>query len=82
MRNAEARVTLGVTAAREGDLEQAVIHGERALQGERQSVPYLIMTSRELAAVMRQRYNNEPTAQDYLMHLRDLGREKSGLLPS
>jgi tetratricopeptide (TPR) repeat protein len=33
MRNAEARVTLGVAAAREGDLEQALIHGERALHG-------------------------------------------------
>jgi Tfp pilus assembly protein PilF len=66
MRNAEARVTLGVTAAREGDLEQALIHGERALQGDRQSVPSLIMTSRELAAVMRQRYSREPAAQDYL----------------
>lgn len=82
MRNAEARVTLGVTAAREGDLEQALIHGERALQGERQSVPSLIMTSRELAAVMRQRYNTEPAAQDYLNHLQDLGREKPGFLPS
>ncbi|MER6652513.1 hypothetical protein ABT248_18500 [Streptomyces sp. NPDC000971] len=82
MRNAEARVTLGVAAAREGDLEQALIHGERALQGDRQSVPSLIMTSRELAAVMRQRYNTEPTAQDYLNHLQDLGREKPGFLPS
>ncbi|WP_369041832.1 XRE family transcriptional regulator [Streptomyces sp. Midd1] len=82
MRNAEARVTLGVTAAREGDLEQAVIHGERALQGERQSVPSLIMTSRELAAVMRQRYSTEPTAQDYLNRLQDLGRHKPGFLPS
>ncbi|MFD8619387.1 XRE family transcriptional regulator [Streptomyces sp. NPDC059513] len=82
MRNAEARVTLGVAAAREGDLEQALIHGERALQGDRQSVPSLIMTSRELAAVMRQRYSTEPTAQDYLNQLQDLGREKPGFLPS
>ncbi|MDT3395758.1 XRE family transcriptional regulator [Streptomyces sp. B1866] len=82
MRNAEARVTLGVTAAREGDLEQALIHGERALQGERQSVPSLIMTSRELAAVIRQRYSTEPAAQDYLSHLQELGREKPGFLPS
>ncbi|GAA2921198.1 MULTISPECIES: hypothetical protein [Streptomyces] len=82
MRNAEARVTLGVTAAREGDLEQAVIHGERALQGERQSVRSLIMTSRELAAVMKQRYSTEPAAQDYLNHLQELGREKPGFLPS
>ncbi|UUU44152.1 hypothetical protein [Streptomyces sp. NBC_00162] len=39
MRNAEARVTLEVTAAREGDSEQALVMGERALEGERQSVP-------------------------------------------
>ncbi|MEU1120803.1 MULTISPECIES: XRE family transcriptional regulator [unclassified Streptomyces] len=81
MRNAEARVTLGVTAARDGDLEQALIMGERALQGERQSVPSLIMTSRELAAEMRRRYASEPDAQDYLAHLRDLGHEKPGFLP-
>ncbi|QKV92294.1 XRE family transcriptional regulator [Streptomyces sp. NA02950] len=82
MRNAEARVTLGVTAAREGDLEQALIHGERALQGERQSVPSLIMTSRELAAVVKKRYATEPAAQEYLSHLRDLGQAKPGFLPS
>ncbi|MEV8211016.1 XRE family transcriptional regulator [Streptomyces sp. NPDC079189] len=82
MRNAEARVTLGVTAARSGDLEQALIHGERALQGPRQSVPSLIMTSRELAAVVRQRYSAEPAAQEYLAHLHDLGQAKPGFLPS
>ena len=31
MRIAEARITLGVVAARQGDLELAVHHGERAL---------------------------------------------------
>ncbi|MGW2784244.1 XRE family transcriptional regulator [Streptomyces populi] len=81
MRNSEARVTLGVTAAREGDLEQALIMGERALEGERQSVPSLIMTSRELAAEMRQRYATEPAAQNYLAHLRDLGQSVPGFLP-
>lgn len=40
MRNSEARVTLGVAAARDGDLEQALVYGERAQQGERQSVPF------------------------------------------
>ncbi|MFI1966780.1 XRE family transcriptional regulator [Streptomyces pathocidini] len=82
MRNAEARVTLGVTAAREGDLDQALIHGERALQGDRQSVPSLIMTSRELAAEVKKRYSTDPAAQDYLAHLRDLGQAKPGFLPS
>lgn len=81
MRNSEARVTLGVTAARAGDLEQALIMGERALEGDRQSVPSLIMTSRELAAEMRRRYADEPAAQDYLAHLRDLGNAKPGFLP-
>ena len=43
--------------------------GERALQGDRQSVPSLIMTSRELAAVDARRYSTEPAAQDYLSRL-------------
>ena len=81
MRNAEARVTLGVAAAREGDVEQAVVYGERALAGVRQSVPSLIMTSRKLAAVLRNNFADAPAAQDYLAHLRDLGREKPGFLP-
>ncbi|WP_051926743.1 hypothetical protein [Streptomyces durhamensis] len=81
MRNAEARVTLGVTAAREGDLEQALIMGERALEGDRQSVPSLIMTSRELAADMRRRYSSEPAAQDYLARLLSLAQEKPGFIP-
>ncbi|MEV4453161.1 XRE family transcriptional regulator [Streptomyces mirabilis] len=81
MRNAEARVTLGVTAAREGDLEEALIMGARALEGDRQSVPSLIMTSRELAAEMKRRYASEPSAQDYLARLQALGQEKPGFLP-
>jgi hypothetical protein len=81
MRNAEARVTLGVTAARGGDLEQALIMGERALEGDRQSVPSLIMTSRELAAEMRRRYNSEPAAQDYLARLSSLSEQKPGFMP-
>ncbi|MFD0229062.1 XRE family transcriptional regulator [Streptomyces hirsutus] len=81
MRNAEARVTLGVTAAREGDLEEALTMGARALAGDRQSVPSLIMTSRELAAEMKRRYSSEPAAQDYLARLHSLGQEKPGFLP-
>lgn len=78
MRNAEARVTLGVVAAREGDLEQALTLGEQALAGERRSLPSLLMTSRELAAEVRRRYSDDADAQDYLAHLRDLG---GGQLP-
>jgi hypothetical protein len=39
MRIAEAEITLGVVAAREGDLDEAVVHGRRALAGSRQSIP-------------------------------------------
>ncbi|WP_328861289.1 XRE family transcriptional regulator [Streptomyces sp. NBC_00306] len=81
MRNAEARVTLGVTAAREGDLEQALTMGARALEGDRQSVPSLIMTSRELAAEMKRRYGAEPAARNYLERLNALGHQKPGFLP-
>jgi hypothetical protein len=39
MRMAEARLTLGVAAARSGDLEQAVSAGIEALNGSRRSLP-------------------------------------------
>jgi hypothetical protein len=74
MRNAEARITLGVVAAREGDLESALTYGQRALSGDRQSIPSLLMVSRDLGAVLRDRYGSEPAAIEYvdrLKHLRD-----------
>jgi hypothetical protein len=55
--------------------------GERALEGDRKSVPSLIMTSRELAAEVRRRYATEPAAQDYLNRLHSLAQEKPGFLP-
>ena len=72
MRLAEARVTLGVVAARNGDVAQAVEHGERALGSERKSLPSLLMTSRELTKVLAERYPAEPSTQQYLDHLRVL----------
>ena len=39
MRNTEARLTLGVVAARQGDLEQALAHGHEALAINRRSRP-------------------------------------------
>ena len=70
MRLAEARVTLGVVAARSGDVDSAVSQGERALSGERKSLPSLLMTSRELTRVLTEHYPSEPSTQDYLDHLR------------
>ncbi|MEU8341706.1 XRE family transcriptional regulator [Actinomadura meyerae] len=77
MRNAEARLTLGLVAARDGDPSRAVHFGERALQGERRSLPSLLMVSRELGAAVRDRYGTEPGAAEYLDRLRRL-REDVG----
>ncbi|NVI91384.1 XRE family transcriptional regulator [Actinomadura sp. BRA 177] len=77
MRNAEARLTLGLVAARVGDLDRAVHFGERALQGERRSLPSLLMVSRELGAALKEQYGTEPSAAEYLDHLRQL-REAVG----
>ena len=72
MRNAEARVTLGVIAARQGDLEQALDYGQRALAGPRLSVPSLLMVSSELGTVLGERYSSDAGAADYLEQLRHL----------
>ena len=69
MRLAEARVTLGVVAARQGDIEQAVHHGEQALTGPRKSLPSLLMVSRDLTRVLRERYPSERATQTYLREL-------------
>ncbi|SMD19986.1 hypothetical protein [Lentzea albidocapillata] len=72
MRIAEARVTLGVAAAREGDLGSAVAFGRRALAGDRKSLPSLKMVSRDLAVVLDNRFGNEPVAQSYLDEFRSI----------
>ena len=70
MRTAEARVTLGVIAAREDDIEQAVHQGEQAQSGPRQSLPTLAMVSRDLARILKERYPGEQAAESYLSHVR------------
>lgn len=69
MRLAEARMTLGVVRAREGDLQAAVGQGIRALNGERRSLPSLLMVSRDLTKVLNERYSAETETQDYLDQL-------------
>ncbi|MDH6498594.1 XRE family transcriptional regulator [Streptomyces sp. SAI-149] len=76
MRMAEARVTLGVVAARRGDLEQAVDYGEWALKGDRQSLPSLLLVSRELASIVDRDFSGEAASQGYLEHLNSLSRAK------
>jgi hypothetical protein len=61
-----------VVAAREGDLESALTYGERALSGDRRSLPSLLMVSRELGTIVQDRYSSDPEATEYLDHLRQL----------
>lgn len=52
MRASEAQLTLGVIAAREGEIEQATALGIQALETGRQSRPSLLMVGAELEAEM------------------------------
>jgi hypothetical protein len=63
----EARITLGVVAAGQGDLEHAVSYGEWALKGDRQSLPPLLMVSREPAAIVNRDFADEATGREYLV---------------
>ncbi|WP_404870963.1 tetratricopeptide repeat protein (plasmid) [Kitasatospora griseola] len=72
MRIAEARVTLGVVAARDGDLDTALAFGERALQGDRRSLPSLAMVSADLGQVLHSRFGHAPEAVEFVQHLREL----------
>ena len=74
MRLAEARITLGVVAARQGDIEEAVHHGEQALNGRRKSLPSLLMVSRDLTRVLRERYPSERATQTYLRELQAISQ--------
>ncbi|MFE4778031.1 XRE family transcriptional regulator [Streptomyces sp. NPDC056713] len=72
MRIAEARITLAVAAARGGDLDSALSYGERALGGDRQSLPSLTMVASDLGQVLTTAYAKSPDASDFLAHLRTL----------
>lgn len=72
MRVAEARVTLGVIAARSGDLDQAVAYGRQALTGDRKSLPSLLLCARELTELLRARYPDESQTAAYLDEVRTL----------
>ncbi|PJN24720.1 hypothetical protein CG717_31985 [Streptomyces sp. CB02613] len=72
MRIAEARVTLGVVAAREGDLDTALAYGEQALAGERKSLPSLAMVASDLGRALQEGYGNSSDAQEFVAHLREL----------
>jgi tetratricopeptide (TPR) repeat protein len=81
MRLAEARFTLGVAAAREGDPEGAVRYGQQALSSPRRSLPSLLMVSRDLTKVLNERYPDEPATATYLDQIRSLTDHPSSAAP-
>jgi transcriptional regulator with XRE-family HTH domain len=72
MRVAEAQITIGVAAARAGELEQAISHGMQALSGERKSLPTLALVSGDLAQVLNSLYKGEPDVDAYTNQIRDI----------
>lgn len=65
MRAAEATLTLGVVAARSGDFDQAIKHGNYALEIPRKSKPSLRMVGSELDEILRARYPQSSEARDF-----------------
>ncbi|MFC3448310.1 XRE family transcriptional regulator [Amycolatopsis speibonae] len=76
MRVAEAQITLGVVAAREGDLDEAISRGRRALSGERKSLPSLALVARDLSGALRERFAGEQETASYLEQLRATERRR------
>jgi len=65
MRMAEARVTLGVAAARAGDLDAAHAYGIAAMAGDRRSLPSLVMVAAELESALSQRFPDATLTHDF-----------------
>jgi hypothetical protein len=71
---AEARLTLGVSSARVGELEEAVAVGETAFNAKRKSLPSLLMVAGELRNELVTRYPREAPTVDYCERLEELKR--------
>jgi hypothetical protein len=69
MRMAEARVALGIVAAREGDLDRSVSYGTRAFRAHRKCLPSLLLVASELGRELRERYPEERSTREYLEQL-------------
>jgi tetratricopeptide (TPR) repeat protein len=65
MRRAEAELTLGVIAARNGAVDEALSYGHKALSIDRRSQPSLLMVGFELHHALSQRYPNSADVQHF-----------------
>ena len=70
MRRAEARFTLGVVAARTGELEHAVSSGSAVMGSTRASRPHFLMLGRELARILQDMYPGERGTESFREQLR------------
>jgi hypothetical protein len=65
MRVAEARLTLAIVECRRGELERSINLGLIALDGDRKSLPSLLMIAGELDAELSQRWPDEDRVEDF-----------------
>lgn len=65
MRKAESELTLGVVAARRGQLDEALAYGHAALAIGRRCQPSLLMVGSELDRAVQQRFPGSPGASDF-----------------
>jgi hypothetical protein len=72
MRNAEARVTLGTVAARQGDIDGAAEYGLRALAADRRSIPSLLMVAQDLTTAITRTAPDAAPTRAYLEQLTEL----------
>ncbi|MFI5710710.1 helix-turn-helix domain-containing protein [Kribbella sp. NPDC051620] len=72
MRVSECRITLGIVAGREGDLEQAVGLGISGLKDGRQSKVHLQMIAGELDQELRRRFPSEGLVTEFEEALRGI----------
>jgi hypothetical protein len=72
MRSAEARITLGVVAARAGDPTSAIELGRKAVAGTRKSLPSLAMHLHEFASVLTTTFPKDARVSNYLAELREV----------
>lgn len=65
MRNLESRLVLAITAAKRGELDQAIELADRALSTNRKSLPSLLMFAGGLSGELQQRFPNEAATRTF-----------------
>ncbi len=72
MRMSQARIALGVVAARRGDLDEAAAYGAAAFDSPRKCVPSLLTAADDLEREIGARWKDARPAREFHDHLREL----------